>query len=222
MANLARTQILVVDDDLLVLERIGWELGVAGYEVGLAENGLDALAHLRKASPLAIIADVNTPQISGFDFLSVVRRWFPHILIVAMSGRQHSEDAPPCGLFADVFYDKARNTPGELLKIVADLILRSTAKAISPQQEWGAVWTPQINDDSTCIPYVTVTCAECLRSFPLSVEGADLEKCYEIPCLFCPSTIRCLIDLSGSLAAPPNGMRITAIAHGPAKAAARA
>jgi hypothetical protein len=49
---------------------------------------------------------------------------------------------------------------------------------------------------------VVLTCTECLRSFPLSVITEDLQKIQETPCLFCPNTVRYIIDFSLSVASP--------------------
>lgn len=58
----------------------------AGYEVSKAEHGFSALLQLRRDVPDLILSDLNMPQMSGFEFLSVVRRRFPDVLVVAMSG----------------------------------------------------------------------------------------------------------------------------------------
>ena len=64
------------------------------------------------------------------------------------------------------------------------------------------VWIPRNGKDSNGIPYIVITCTECLRSFPLSVAVADLQKIQETPCLFCPNTVRYVIDFSLSIASP--------------------
>ena len=47
-----------------------------------------------------------------------------------------------------------------------------------------------------------VTCTECLRSFPLSVTEEGLPEVQETACLFCPNTVRYIIDFSRSVASP--------------------
>jgi hypothetical protein len=49
---------------------------------------------------------------------------------------------------------------------------------------------------------VVVTCTDCLRSFPFSVVTQDLQKIQETPCLFCPNTVRYIIDFSLLIASP--------------------
>jgi CheY-like chemotaxis protein len=108
MASLAKHEILLVDDDDGVRDSIGSLLRAAGYDVSLAENGFDALLQLRSTFPTVIISDLNMPQMSGFEFLSVVRRRFPHLPVIATSGAYQFGDAVPGGVIADAFYPKGR------------------------------------------------------------------------------------------------------------------
>lgn len=50
---------------------------------------------------------LNMPRMSGFEFLSVVRRCVPEILTVAMSGACQGREFP-AGVIADAFYPKRR------------------------------------------------------------------------------------------------------------------
>jgi CheY-like chemotaxis protein len=61
-------------------------LSRAGYEVRTATDGFQALALMRKALPDLIISDLKMPNMSGFEFLSIVRRRFPHIPVIAITG----------------------------------------------------------------------------------------------------------------------------------------
>lgn len=222
MSSLAKHEILLVDDDEAVRDSFGSVLRAAGYEVSLAENGFDALLQLRRAFPTVIISDLNMPQMSGFEFLSVVRRRFPHISVIAMSGAYHFGDAVPGGVIADVFFAKGRTSLAELLKVVANLIQTSAARAVAHQKESAPVWIPRNGKDSTGIPYVVLTCTECLRSFPLSVVTEDLQKIQETPCLFCPNTVRYIIDFSLSIASPRPEVEAVTMIRGPMETAAKA
>ena len=61
------------------------------------------------------------PQMSGFELLSVVRRRFPEILVVASSGAYDSS-AIPDGVIADAFYAKGQESAANLLEIIANLV----------------------------------------------------------------------------------------------------
>jgi CheY-like chemotaxis protein len=217
MSSLAKRQILLVDDSEAVRDSIGSLLSSEGYDVSLAEHGFAALLLLREAFPALIISDLNMPQMSGFEFLSVVRRRFPQIPVIAMSGAYRFGDAVPGGVIADAFYPKGRGTAHELLQTVAELIQTSAARAVAHQRQSAPVWIPRNGKDSKGIPYVVLTCTECLRSFPLSVVTEDLQKIQETPCLFCPNTVRYIIDFSLSIASPRPEVEAVTIIRGPLK-----
>jgi len=219
MSHFSKHRVLIVDDDPCVRDSLAMLLVSEGYETSTAENGFDALLQMKSKVPELIVSDLNMPQMSGFEFLSVVRRRFPKISVIAMSGAYHSGDAVPGGVIADAFYGKGQSSPKALLHIVADLIRTSAAHAVDHERESAPVWIPRNGKDSHGIPYVVLTCTECLRSFPLSVATEDLQKIQETPCLFCPNTVRYVIDFSLSVTSPPEVESAT-IGPGPMKTAA--
>ena len=77
-------RILVVDDEPSVRESLGMLLTEAGYEVSTAIDGFDALLRLKTFAPDVIISDLNMPQMSGFELLSVLRRRFPSRVSVVL------------------------------------------------------------------------------------------------------------------------------------------
>ena len=202
MASPSRYDVLVVDDDEAVGDSLVLLLRRSGYDVRSATHGFDALLQLKKKAPDILISDLNMPQMSGFELLSVVRRRFPQISVIAMSGAYESGEAVPGGVIADAFYNKGQSNPQALLHIVAELIGTSAARTVEHKRESAPVWIPRNGHDSHGIPYVVVTCTECLRSFPLSVAHEDLQKIQETPCLFCPNTVRYIIDFSLATASP--------------------
>jgi CheY-like chemotaxis protein len=176
MSNTSKHRILVVDDEPSVRGSLAGLLNDAGYEVSTAQHGFDALLQLRSATPDVIISDLNMPQMSGFEFLSVVRRRFPEIPVVAVSGAYKSGDCVPGGVIADAFFAKGQHHPDELLRTVAELIRTSVARAMNHYQQSAPVWIPRNGKDSKGVPYIVLTCTECLRSFPLSVLREDVQE----------------------------------------------
>jgi CheY-like chemotaxis protein len=203
MPNPSKHEILIVDDDAAVRDTLALLLQASGYGVSFAVNGFDALLQLKRRVPAIVISDLNMPQMSGFEFLSVVRRRFPRISVIAMSGAYHSGDSVPGGVIADAFYSKGHSDPETLLQIVAGLIRTYSEHAVDHERESAPVWIPRNGKDSHGVPYVVLTCTDCLRSFPLSVTTEDLQKIQETPCLFCPNTVRYIIDFSLAIASPP-------------------
>jgi len=127
MGEKLKHRILVVDDDESTRECLATLLTSHGYEVSTAEDGFDALLKLTAAPPDVVISDLNMPGMSGFELLPVVRRTFPHTLLIAMSGAYEGE-AVPQGVTADAFVAKGQH-PERLLSATAQLIRSSAALA---------------------------------------------------------------------------------------------
>ena len=206
MATSSKYRVLVVDDEPRVRE--GWArlLDKAGYDVSTAEHGFDALLQLRRTVPDVIISDLNMPQMSGFEFLSVVRRRFPAIPVVAVSGAYESGERIPGGVIADAFYAKGQHRPEELLRTVAELIQSNVERALSHHRQSAPVWIPRNGKDSQGVPFIVLTCTECLRSFPLSVLQEGVQEIQETPCLFCTTPVRYIIDFSRAVSSPKHGI----------------
>src|SRR5579864_4040700 len=139
----SKTRILIVEDDVSVRLTISQLLSEQGYEVTTAADGFDALLRLQQEVPHLIVSDLNMPQMSGFELLSVVRRRFPEILVVASSGAYDSIEIPN-GVIADAFYAKGQESSSRLLKIIANLI-RTGAKSHKAQN--APVWIPRNGKD---------------------------------------------------------------------------
>jgi CheY-like chemotaxis protein len=222
MPDPSNHEILVVDDDAGIRKSMVLLLGSAGYRVHTAIHGLDGLLQLRRILPSVVISELSMPQMSGFEFLSVVRRRFPQISVIAMSGAYDFDDGMPGGVIADVFYAKGGPShPETLLSLVADLIQTSEAQAAAHQRESPPVWLPRNGKDSHGVPYIVVTCTDCLRSFPLSVREEGLQTIQETPCLFCSNTVRYIIDFSLYIVSPRPATGEKLVVQEPRQTAAR-
>ena len=202
MIESAKGRILVVDDEPSVRESLQSLLTDVGYEVSTAIDGFDALLRLKTFVPDVIISDLNMPQMSGFELLSVLRRRFPEISVAAMSGAYDSGELVPGGVIADAFYAKGRHHPKELLRVIAELIQTSAERSETHQKQSAPVWIPRNGKDSNGVPFIVLTCTECLRSFPLSVLREDIKDIQVTPCLFCANPVRYIIDFSPTVSSP--------------------
>ena len=153
--------------------------------------------------PDLIISDLNMPEMSGFEFLSVVRRRFPEIPVIAMSGAYECGANVPGGVISDGFYAKGHTEPQELYDTVSRLIRTSAERASAHRRQPAPVWIPRNGKDSQGIPFIVLSCTECLRSFPLNVSSETLQNIQETECLYCPSTVRYIIDFSRAVNSPP-------------------
>ena len=81
-----KASLLIVDDEPSIRESLSFVLTEVGYSVRATEDGFSALIEIQKEIPDIILSDLNMPGMSGFELLSVVRRRFPAIPMIAMSG----------------------------------------------------------------------------------------------------------------------------------------
>ena len=79
-------KILVVDDDDAVLMILRKMLETASHDVTTAENGIQALKCLRNQLPDIVILDIIMPEKEGFETIVELRRDYPNLKIIAISG----------------------------------------------------------------------------------------------------------------------------------------
>ena len=91
---------------------------------------------------------------------------------------------------------------------MAALIQTSDIQATAHQDATAPVWIPRNGKDSHGVPYIVITCTECLRSFPLNVTTEQNPEVLETHCLFCSNTVKYIIDFSLSVASPPKTMSV--------------
>lgn len=79
-------RILVVDDDVQVSTLLQKTLSRAGFDVTLADNGNTATQIIRKEPVDLVITDIIMPDKEGLETIREIKRDFPRIKIIAMSG----------------------------------------------------------------------------------------------------------------------------------------
>jgi len=120
----AQRRVMVVDDEAANRELISDILASEGYDVVTAQDGVDALNQLTAPLPDVIISDLRMPRMSGFEFLAVVRRKYPDVPLIAMSGEFEGNEVPP-GVPADAYLAKGILLFNQLRTKVADLLSAS-------------------------------------------------------------------------------------------------
>jgi two-component system chemotaxis response regulator CheB len=81
-------KVLVVDDSALVRKLFGRVLAEdAGFDVGFARDGLEALAQLETFKPDVITLDINMPQMNGLECLDriMVQRPCPVVMVSSLT-----------------------------------------------------------------------------------------------------------------------------------------
>lgn len=81
-----RKYILVVDDDAGVRDVVRSMLESEGYCVAVAQNGREALNVLKTQDFQVVITDLVMPEQEGIETIKIVRRDYPAVKVIAMSG----------------------------------------------------------------------------------------------------------------------------------------
>lgn len=90
---MAKANILVVDDDRIILDSLCEFLSLEGYTATAAESFAEAAAALQARSFSLVIADVNMPDGTGFELLSVIRKNYPQTVVIIITGYGTIESA---------------------------------------------------------------------------------------------------------------------------------
>ena len=181
-----KANILIVEDDVPSRELLSVILAESGYRVRSVEDGFSVLVEIRNKIPDILLSDLNMPGMSGFELLSVVRRRFPAIQVIAMSGAFSGDGIPP-GVAADAFYGKGTNV-GSLLQIVEAMTHPERLPSLRHPSTSAPIWIPRNGHDPSGEAYVMITCPECLRSFPQVLDEA-ICSIHEAGCVHCSSLI---------------------------------
>jgi CheY-like chemotaxis protein len=163
-----RNDIVVVDDNPDLLSALAEIFKEHGYTVRTASDGFAALAVIRDRVPGTLLSDLNMPRMSGFELLSVVRRRFPTIAVIAMSGAYSDASVSPA-IAADGFYAKGSNSVARLFEILSEVddeAVHQSRRAAVP------IWIPGLSIQQDDLSKMAVACPECLRVFSHSLHDA--------------------------------------------------
>jgi CheY-like chemotaxis protein len=182
----AKINLLIVDDDSMLRSSLSYIFTNLGHTVRSAEDGFSALVSIRQQVPDILLSDLNMPGMSGFELLSIVRRRFPAIRAIAMSGA-FSGEGLQLGVAADAFYEKGSGLE-HLLLIVKELAQPDWHPGLRSPSKLAPIWIHRNGHNSAGEAYVTITCPECMRNFP-QVLDEDPYLIHESACPYCSNLI---------------------------------
>jgi DNA-binding response OmpR family regulator len=86
-----RNKILVVDDEPDIVELLSFNLKQAGFAIGTAFDGVEALRKARSMMPDLILLDLMLPKLDGLSVCEILRRnvstsSIPVILLTGLTG----------------------------------------------------------------------------------------------------------------------------------------
>lgn len=128
---MAKTRILVVDDELSIIKFLRANLETKGYEVLTAMDGAEALQTIERELPDLVILDIMMPRIDGFEVCHRLREWSP-IPIIMLSARADEMDKVKClEIGADDYITKPFSA-GELIARVGAVLRRAEKTSAMP------------------------------------------------------------------------------------------
>ena len=86
-------KILVVDDERIICAGCEKILGEAGYQVKTTLSARKALEMLKEESFDIVITDIKMPELSGIELLEIVRKEYPEITVIVITGYSTVETA---------------------------------------------------------------------------------------------------------------------------------
>lgn len=79
-------RILVIDDDAHIRETVRRILEARGHSVHVVEDGADGIDSIAENAPDLVITDVFMPGQDGIEVLLELRKAFPKLKVIVMSG----------------------------------------------------------------------------------------------------------------------------------------
>jgi CheY-like chemotaxis protein len=120
-------KILVADDQVEIRKLIAYRLEKSGYQVVLAEDGLEAIQRVKTEPFDLAILDISMPKMTGLEVLEYIRNYatltdLPVIMLTASALADHESQAREHS--ANAYLAKPVSSQ-ELNRVVADLLEKS-------------------------------------------------------------------------------------------------
>jgi len=114
-------RILIVDDERQITRVLRTALQSSGYEVSVANNGLEAFDLFKSTSPDLIITDLAMPEMGGIELTRAVRRIAETPIIVLSVREQETMKVAALDEGADDYVTKPFSMPELLARVRANL-----------------------------------------------------------------------------------------------------
>ncbi|NVN91957.1 MAG: sigma-54-dependent Fis family transcriptional regulator [Desulfuromonadales bacterium] len=93
MPSQIRLKLLVIEDEEAVSRGIATFFSDSGYEVIVAGNGVEGVAHFREEQPDIVFTDLRMPIMGGLDVIKAIKELSPDTPIIVISGTGVVKDA---------------------------------------------------------------------------------------------------------------------------------
>jgi YesN/AraC family two-component response regulator len=123
-----KAQLLIVDDEQEIREALARHFRFLGYNVSTASNGQEALEKLNEMKVDVLISDIVMPVMTGVELLRVIRKEFPMVRTIMITGYVTQENVMACMRHgAETCIFKPWTDMQELEKAVTDAVEKNAA-----------------------------------------------------------------------------------------------
>lgn len=124
-----KTRILIADDEPKIRMFLRANLNARGYEVHLAQDGLEAVEMAGQILPDLVILDVNMPRMNGIDACRRIREWADMPIIILSVRDEEKDKVRALDKGADDYVTKPFGMEELLARI--RVALRRTSRAVN-------------------------------------------------------------------------------------------
>ena len=124
MAENAKRNIFIIDDDPFILDMYVIKLKEQGFVVDTASDGQTGIVKIKEQKPDIVLLDVVMPGMDGFEVLQVIKKDYPmpppYVVFLTNFG-QKEDIEHGMELGADDYIIKAHFTPSEVAEKVTSV-----------------------------------------------------------------------------------------------------
>jgi len=122
-------KLLIIDDNEKILDLLESFFRLKNYSVETASCGLEGLKLLGKGSFDLVITDIVLPNISGVGIISIIKKKYPDIPVIAITGWGKHLKELAIEAKVDMIVGKPVK-PSELEKFIVDLLSNMKTESI--------------------------------------------------------------------------------------------
>ncbi|MBI3115228.1 MAG: response regulator [Candidatus Kerfeldbacteria bacterium] len=124
---LAKTRVLIVEDEQMLAEMYATKFSMEGYTAETANDGQAGLEAAKRATPDIILLDIIMPKLDGFSTLQQLKadpalKNVPVVLLTNLGQDDDIKKGKQLG--ADDYFVKANHSPQEVVEKVRTILKR--------------------------------------------------------------------------------------------------
>jgi len=129
--------VLFVDDDETVLQSLERGLLDESYNKLFVKSCKEALEILQREQVHVIVADMRMPEMTGIELLRTIRKEYPHIIGMVLSGYEQDTALKTAVEQGEIF--KLIPKPWKFGGVDFETLVRKAVDAYNLQSEWSGV-----------------------------------------------------------------------------------